>query len=121
MPAADIDEFLADLPADQRSALQRLRGQIRRAAPEATEAIAYGVPALKLDGRPFVSLGAAKGHCSFYVQSPAVIEAHADELGAYRLTKGSIGFQPDRDLPDELVTKLVRARSAEIRATSAAR
>ena len=115
MPAADIDGFLAGLPADQRAALQRLREQIRRAAPEATEAIAYGVPAFKLDGRPFVSFGAAKGHCSFYVQSPAVIEAHAAELGAYRLTKGSIGFQPDQELPDELVTKLVRARIAEIR------
>jgi uncharacterized protein YdhG (YjbR/CyaY superfamily) len=114
MPAADIDEFLAALPVDQRSALQRLREQIRRAAPEATEAISYGVPAFKLNGQPFVSFGAAKGHCSFYVQSPAVIEVHADELGAYRLTKGSIGFQPDQGLPDDLVTRLVQARAAEM-------
>lgn len=114
MPASSIDEFLAALPAAQRAALDRLRAQIRRAAPDATETISYGVPAFKLHGRPLVSFGAAKGHCSFYVQSPAVIEAHAADLAGYRLTKGSIGFQPDQGLPDDLVTRLVRARSAEV-------
>jgi uncharacterized protein YdhG (YjbR/CyaY superfamily) len=114
MPADAIDEFLAVLPPAQRGALERLRGQLRRAAPDAVETISYGVPALKLHGRPLVSFGAAKGHCSFYVQSPAVIEAHAADLAGYRLTKGSIGFQPERGLPDDLVRKLVRARLAEL-------
>jgi uncharacterized protein YdhG (YjbR/CyaY superfamily) len=114
MPASSIDEFLAALPAAQRAALERLRAQIRRAAPDAVEAINYGVPAFKLEGRPFVSFGAAKGHCSFYVQSPAVIETHAADLAGYRLTKGSIGFQPEQGLPEDLVRKLVRARAAEM-------
>ncbi len=113
MPATSIDEFLAGLPAAQRTALERLRGQIHRAAPDATETISYGVPAFKLNGRPFVSFGAAKDHCSFYVQSPAVIEAYAADLARYRLTKGSIGFHPDQGLPDDLVERLVQARSAE--------
>ena len=33
-PAASVDDYLAKLPADQRAALETLRGQIRAAAPE---------------------------------------------------------------------------------------
>lgn len=109
----EVDAFLAALPDDTRTALQRLRELIARAAPEAVETIAYGVPAFKYRGRPLVSFGAGKGHCAFYVQSPAVMDAHRDELQGYDTSKGTIRFVPDGPLPAELVTKLVRARLAE--------
>lgn len=112
--AATIDEYLAGVPDDQRAALQRLRKQIHAAAPDATEAISYGRPAFRLDGRYFVGFGAAKEHCSFYV-GRAPIEAHADELTGYRLWKGTVNFQPDQPLPAELVTKLVQLRVAQYR------
>ena len=86
---------------------------IRTAAPDAVEAVAYGVPAFRYRGRPLVSYGAAKAHCSFYVQSPEVMEAHADALRGYRTSKGTVHFQPDVPLPADLVTTLVQARMAE--------
>ena len=61
----DIDEFLAGLPEEKRSALESLRGTIAKAAPEAFEAISYGVPAFTYRGRPLVSFGAGKQHCAF--------------------------------------------------------
>jgi uncharacterized protein YdhG (YjbR/CyaY superfamily) len=114
VPAAPtIDDFLAAVPDEQRAALEDLRQKIRAAAPDATESINYGVPAFKLNGRPLVSLGAAKNHCAFYVQSPAVMEAHAKDLMDYATTKGSVHFSPDKPIPAALVTKLVKARIAE--------
>jgi uncharacterized protein YdhG (YjbR/CyaY superfamily) len=115
MAAATIDEFLASVPEEKRRALEDLRHHVRRAVPDATESINYGVPAFKLDGRPLVSFGASKEHCSFYVQSPAVVEAFADELRDFRLTKGSVTFQPDRPIPADLVARLVQARVDELR------
>jgi uncharacterized protein YdhG (YjbR/CyaY superfamily) len=109
----EIDAFLAALPTDVRDALEALRRKIAAAAPDAVEAIAYGVPAFRYRGRPLVSFGAGKGHCAFYVQSPEVMEAHRAELEGYDTAKGTIRFAPDRPLPTALVTTVVRARVAE--------
>lgn len=116
--SADVDAFLARLPDDQRQVLEALRRTIAAAAPEAEEGIGYGVPAFRYRGRPLVSFGAGKAHCSFYVQSPAVIDAHREELAGRDVSKGTVRFTPEEPLPDALVTKLVAARLAE---TDAAR
>jgi uncharacterized protein YdhG (YjbR/CyaY superfamily) len=115
--SAEIDAFLAAYPDDIRAALEELRRTIAGAAPDAVESINYGVPAFKYRGRPFVSFGAGKtgkSRCSFYVQSPAVMDAHRSELARYETSKGTVHFAPDAPLPDALVTRLVRARMAEI-------
>lgn len=111
---ARIDATLAALPADQRAALQALRGQIAAAAPEAVEAISYGAPAFRYHGRPLVSYAAAKAHCSLFPMSPAVVDAHRGELGGYDTAKGTIRFTPRHPLPEDLVARIVRARMAEI-------
>ena len=74
------------------------------------------MPAFKYRGRPLVSFSAGrngKGPCAFYVQSPAVMAAHRDELAAYDTAKGTVHFMPSEPLPAALVTKLVHARMAE--------
>src|SRR5918994_5048228 len=112
--SSEIDTFLADLPREMREPLEGLRRTIAAAAPDAVEGIGYGIPAFKYRGRPLVSFGAGKNHCSFYVQSPAVMEAHRDELAGYDTARGTIRFAPDKPLAASLVTKLVKARIAEI-------
>ena len=109
----EVDTFLAGLAPEVRAALEDLRRTIAKAAPDAVEAISYGVPAFKYRGRPLVSFGAGKNHCSFYVQSPAVMDAHRDELAQFDTAKETIRFAPDKPLPAGLVTKLVQARLAE--------
>ncbi len=111
---ATIDAYLAELPADQRAALERLRGVIRRIAPSAEECISYQVPAFRLEGRMLVWFAAAKSHCSFF--PGAVVAEFAEELAGYDTSKGTVRFQPDRPLPVALVRKLVRARLARIAA-----
>lgn len=112
-PAPEIDAYLANIPDDMRAALEWLRQTIRAAAPEAVEAMSYGAPAFRYQGRPLVAFGAAKAHCSLYVMSPAVTEAIHEELEPYDTSKGTVRFTPDALLPDALVTKLVKARMAE--------
>jgi uncharacterized protein YdhG (YjbR/CyaY superfamily) len=112
-PATEIDAFLANVPDEARAALDDLRNTIRAVAPESNEKIGYGIPAFYYQGRPLVSYGAAKKHCSFYAQSPAVMDAFADDLGSYDTAKGTIRFAANEPLPAVLVEKLVRARMEE--------
>lgn len=112
--ATDLQAYFASLSADKRAALQKLRGAIRAAAPEAEEGFSYGLPAFRLGGRPLVCYGALTHHCSFFPMSPAVIRAHAKDLKKYKTSKGTIRFAPDRPLSASLVRKLVRARLAEL-------
>jgi uncharacterized protein YdhG (YjbR/CyaY superfamily) len=108
-----VEAFLSEVPEPAHGALQKLRAQIRAAAPGAEEVINYGVPMFRLDGRNLVSFAAAKTHCSFFVQSPAVMEAFAGELTGYDTAKGTIRFKPETPIPAALVKKIVKARIAE--------
>ena len=114
--SVDMDASLASLPDDLRIALETLRRQIAAAAPDAVETIAYSVPAFRYRGRPLVSFSAGRngrGPCALHVQSPPLMEAHREALGAYRTSKGTIHFSPAQPLPAELVAMLVRARVSE--------
>ena len=107
-----IDEYLAPLSNEKRAALEKLRRDIKSAAPKAEECISYQLPAFRLGGRMLVAFGAAANHCAFYPGSHPV-EAHKDELKAYDTSKGTIRFQADSPLPAALVRKLVKTRIAE--------
>jgi uncharacterized protein YdhG (YjbR/CyaY superfamily) len=107
-----IDEYLAPLSSEKRSALEKLRRAIQSAAPKSEECISYGIPAFRLGGRLLVALGAAANHCAFY-PGAFPVKAHEDELEAYDTSKGTIRFPADSPLPAALVRKLVRSRIAE--------
>lgn len=109
-----IDDYLSDIPDKQRSALINLRNIIHEVAPDAVEGISYQIPTFKYMG-PLVGFAAFKKHCSFYLMSTAVMEAYMDKLQPYDTAKGTIHFQPDKPLPEELVKELVMARIAENR------
>lgn len=112
-PDAAIEAYLGNIAEPAQSALRKLRARIAAAAPGAEQLINYGVPMFRYAGRNLVSYGAAKTHCSFYVQSPALMEKLADELGDFKTSKGSIAFAPDQPIPAALVKKIVKARIAE--------
>jgi len=111
---ATVDEYLATLPDDRRAAVEELRRTINAAAPEATETIAYEMPALRSHGGQFlVSYAAYKNHYSLFPASGAVVEALGEELTPYLAGKGTIRFPASRPIPAALVTKIVKIRVAE--------
>ena len=110
---ASVDGYLSELPETSRVVLQRLRETIKAAAPGATETISYQMPAFKDAGRFLVSYAAFKDHFSLFPASEAVKERLGDELVPYLSGKGTIRFQADDPLPDELITKIVQIRLQE--------
>lgn len=107
----DINEFIADFPDDIQIILEKIRATIQKAAPDAKEAIKYGMPTFVLNGN-LVHFAAYKNHIGFY-PAPTGIDAFIEELAQYRTGKGTIQFPVDKPIPYDLVTKVVKFRVEE--------
>ena len=110
-----VDDSLAAMSEQDRACLQRVVGIARDIAPDAEEGMSYGMPALKLDGKPLIGVVAAAKHLSIFPFSPAVVDAVSPQLEGYSLSKGTVRFTPDHPVPDDVVAEMVRLRQAEIR------
>jgi uncharacterized protein YdhG (YjbR/CyaY superfamily) len=116
-----VDDYLAKAPKEKRAALAKLRQTIKTAAPKASESVSYGIVGYKLEGKPVVFFGYWKEHYSLYGMGSRVTKAHAAELKDNLLSKGTIQFPAEKPLPYRLVTRIVKARVAEIEKGSPAR
>ena len=108
-----IDEYLAQVQADQQMVLEKLRQTILAVAPGAEECISYGLPGFRLSGRSLVFFGAWANHCALYPGNSATLKKFRNELRDFQVSKGTIRFSTGEPLPAALVRKLVKARIAE--------
>ena len=107
-----IYEYIEAFPEDVQNILERMRQTIRKAAPEAVEAISYRMPTFKLNGKNLVHFAAFKNHIGFY-PIPSGIKAFKKELSQYKVGKGSAQFPIDKPVPYDLVKKIVMFRVKE--------
>ena len=115
-----IDEYLAAQPEQVRRLLSQVRRIISKAVPGATEAISYGIPAYRLDGRVLIYFAGWKQHYSLYPSTARLVAALRDELAPYERSKGTIRFPLDRRVPAGLIGRIARVRGREIRELAAA-
>lgn len=107
----NIDEYIAGFSGDVQKILQTIRITIKKAAPDAEEAIKYQMPTFTLKGN-LVHFAAFKKHIGFY-PVPTGIEAFKQELSVYKGGKGSIQFPLDKPIPYDLISKVVKFRVQE--------
>ena len=106
-----IDEYIAGFPENVRDILEELRQVIRQAAPQAEEAMRYGIPTFRFNGN-LVHFAAFKNHIGFY-PTPSAIETFKEELSPYKQAKGSVQFPIDKPIPYDLIQKIVEYRVEE--------
>jgi len=106
-----IDEYIKTFPSDVQSILEKMRLTIRKAAPEAVEAISYQIPTFKLNGN-LVHFAAFKKHIGFYPTSSG-IRAFKKQLSPYKGATGSVQFPIDKPIPYDLVKKITIFRVKE--------
>lgn len=121
MPNANpIDQFISNYPPEVQTILQKIRALIQKSAPGAEEAMAYGIPTFRLNGKNLVHFSAFKEHIGFY-PTPTGIEKFKKELSAYEGAKGSVKFPLNKPIPYALITKIVQFRAKEVSAQTAAK
>jgi uncharacterized protein YdhG (YjbR/CyaY superfamily) len=115
-----IDEYVKRFPEDVQGILEKVRQTIRQAAPDAVEAISYGMPTFKLNGKNMVHFAGWKSHIGFY-PTPSGTETFQKELAPYKAAKGSVQFPLDQPIPYDLIKKITQFRMREIQAATSRR
>lgn len=90
--------------------LDKIRAIGKRVVPEATEAVSYGMPTLKLNGKNFFHFCGFKNHIGVY---PAIDEEDSKipELKKYRTGKGTFQFKLSEPIPYDLIEKMIKYRA----------
>jgi uncharacterized protein YdhG (YjbR/CyaY superfamily) len=118
--ARTVDEYLASVSGDKRTALEKLRKTIRSIVPKAEECISYGIPAFRLGGTVVAGFSATAKGCSYFPFSGSTLRTLARDVQRYDKTKSSLHFDPRKPLPTTLVRKLLKARIVETQNESGA-
>ncbi|HAP36734.1 MAG TPA: hypothetical protein DCQ28_12660 [Bacteroidetes bacterium] len=108
-----VDEYLSEVPAEQRAQLEQIRSTIKKLVPDAVEKISYNMPMFYLGGM-FAGFAAFKNHCSYFPCSGGVLKNFSKELSSYKTSKGTIHFTFDHPIPATLLKKIIALRLSEI-------
>jgi uncharacterized protein YdhG (YjbR/CyaY superfamily) len=106
-----IDDYIAGFPLEVRELLHKVRIAIKKAAPEAEEAIKYQIPTFTLKGN-LISFAAYKNHIGLY-PAPRGTKEFQKELSVYKTEKHTVRFLLDKPIPFDLISKLVKFRVKE--------
>jgi uncharacterized protein YdhG (YjbR/CyaY superfamily) len=111
-----VDEYIASQPEAVRSVLERVRRAIRKAVPEAEEAVSYKMPAYKLPAGPVLYFAGWKRHISLYPATATVVSAFQTDLAPYVVHKGTIRFPLAQPIPMKLIGSIAKFRAKEVAA-----
>lgn len=111
---AALTDYLAGLDPETRAAFEHVRALAEEVAPEAVEGTGYGMAALRLGSKPLLGFLAGREHLSIFPFSGTVVEAVADRLHGFSLSKGTIRFAAAHPVPDDVVREVVALRVEEI-------
>jgi uncharacterized protein YdhG (YjbR/CyaY superfamily) len=111
--AATVDEYLAEVPEDRRSALQTLRSLCLAELPGYEEGMQYGMPSYSRDGIAEIAFASQRNYISLYVLRKRVVEANAALLAGLSVGKGCVRFTRPEQLDPTIVRPLLAGSAAD--------
>ena len=109
-----LDQYIAGFPPDVRDVLETVRAAIRKALPGADEAISYGMPTFKRNGRYVIYFAGWKQHVSIYPVTARLAAAFKKEFARYEMSgKGTIRFPLSEPAPVKLIAAIAKFRDKE--------
>ncbi|QNS42213.1 DUF1801 domain-containing protein [Chryseobacterium manosquense] len=105
----EVEIYIKSFPEEVQEKLLEIRKIIFSIAPDAMEKISYGMPGFFLNSKPLVYFAAYKNHIGFYA-TPNGHEKFAKELSVYKQGKGSVQFPLNKEIPIDLIRRIVEFR-----------
>jgi uncharacterized protein YdhG (YjbR/CyaY superfamily) len=94
--------------------LSQLWDIAKQLEPQAEEGLSYGLPALKLQGRPLIGFGLNKDSMSLYPFSPKIIESIKEELTSFECSKGVVRFTEENPMTGEIIALVINLRKEQL-------
>jgi uncharacterized protein YdhG (YjbR/CyaY superfamily) len=113
--ARDVNAYIAEVPAERRAAIQKLRTLCRKTLKGYQECIEYGMACYKKDGVLEISFASQKQYIALYVLKKDVVDEFRSALPGASMGKGCIRFKKPEAIDFDVVQQLLR-RSAESQA-----
>ncbi|PIB97206.1 DUF1801 domain-containing protein [Caulobacter sp. X] len=104
--AANVDDFLAEVPPDRRPALDRLRGLCRERFGAERELMAFGMPGYGDPKAPLVSFNSQKHYIALYV-GRAALDAFPERMAGVDRGGGCARWKKAEAIDFDLVADLL--------------
>ena len=109
-----VAEYLSAQPEENRSALERIRNIILKTLPGSEDAFSYAIIGFRYNKKFVIYISGWKGHLSFHGFSVSLGNEMVAKYPQLKLKGRTLHFQPNPELPEELVKELVLARVGEL-------
>lgn len=108
-----IDRYLETVPEASRVPLERIRAILNAVAPDAVEAVKYGMPTAVLNGASIIYYAAWKRHIGLYPIYRGTPEFEA-AIADFRDKKDTVRFLLSRPIPYDLIERIILAQCARL-------
>lgn len=109
--ATDVASYIAEVPAERRDAMEKLRSLCQKNLSGYEEVMEYGMPGYKRHGSLELSFASQKQYIALYVK-PVLAQEFRAELGAASIGKSCIRFTKSEQIDFTVIGKLLRRTKA---------
>src|ERR1700722_10124395 len=103
--AANVQEYVAEVPADRRTAIAKLRSLCKKNLAGFDESIAYGMPCYMRNGVMGFAFASQKQYISFYVCGSTAVKDLRAKLTGSSKGKGCVRFARPEQIDFDVVQK----------------
>lgn len=103
----NIDEYLKTQPLEYQKEFEKLRKEIKKILPNATEKIGRWMPWFQINGKWVIGFAGFKKHMSLFPYSGTILSHFSEELKDYWQTKSSLHFTVQQPLPKGMLKKII--------------